>query len=200
MRFHLFDVYCEMRADNPGTSTAIYCCFYFSPISFPYYPSSQRSFPFLPLRLLAPFYLFHQSTSFSFFRELFPHHSHSLELFPGCQFWPCQPLCAQQSSPSLPPFTAFNCPRCPSLGNTSLPVPPGQPNPQGKGDASDWIVSFPLCLLPQSRWHCSPEHRTHFRLWPVHCHGQFVQSPVPVHGMEMPSVCFSVLVCLLAQR
>lgn len=179
-----------MRADNPGTSTAIYFCFYFSPISFPYSPSSQRSFPFLPLRLLAPFYLFHQSTSFSLFRDLFP----------GCQFCPCQPLRAQQSSPSLPPFTAFNCPRGPSWGHIRLPVPPGQPDPQGKGDASECSVSFPLCLLPQSPWCSSPEHRTHFRLWPVHCHGQFVQSPVPVCGMEMPSVCFSVLVCLLAWR
>lgn len=94
-----------MRADYPGTSTAIAFCFYFSWISFPSSPLSQRSFCFLPLRLLAAFYLFHQSTSFSFFRALFP----------GCHFWPCQLLYAQQSLPSLLP------PRCHYLGHISLP-------------------------------------------------------------------------------
>lgn len=112
----------------------------------------------LLLRLLAPFYLFHQCTKFSFLRALFP----------GRHFWPHQLLCAHQSLSSLPSSTVFNYLRCHSLGHTSLPLPPGQPSSQGKGDAWD-LMFFPPWVPQQSRLCSSPEHRTHFMLTTLGC-------------------------------
>lgn len=179
-----------MRADNPGTGISIFFCFHFNSISFPSSPLSQSSFLCLPLRLLAPFYLFHQCTSFSFLRALFP----------GQHFWPHQPLYAHQSLSSLPTSTVFNCLRCCSLGHISLPLPPGQPSSQGKGDAWD-LVFFPPWLSQPSRLCSSPEHRTQFSKT-----GMFVVMTTVWEALTLylewkcPQVLFPVLTCLLAWK